>query len=177
MDNLLLGLNLIVFGAILYIWSHRSLSSANRTRDRLGIPNGDIVYSDLKQNGRVLISSDRSLAGKPDYIVKDGNRVIPVEVKSANVHRPRNSHVMQLACYCKLVEENYGVHVPYGILVYKDGKQHKIVYDQGLRRSLSTTLDEIKRHRKDGRVERNHNNARKCAACPYKSYCSKSLNG
>lgn len=106
-----------------------------------------MVYSDLDRPGRVLFSKRYSIAGKPDYIIKDAasNAYIPVEVKSGQAKRPHGNHVLQLAAYCLLVEENCNNSVPYGIIVYADGKQHKVFFDKALRSDLLRTVQEMRR--------------------------------
>ncbi len=94
-------------------------------RQASGLPEGEILYNDTgawRANNDVLHAARLRLVGKPDYLVeqRDGT-IIPVEVKSsAAPERPWDGQVLQLAAYCLLVEENFGVRPPYGILQYRD---------------------------------------------------------
>lgn len=101
--------SLFIFALALHILARRESSAARSIRGKNGIPQGEVVYSDLDRPGRTLFSKRYGIAGKPDYIIKDaaGNCHIPVEVKSGQAKRPYGNHVLQLAAYCLLVEENY----------------------------------------------------------------------
>ena len=83
---------------------------ARRGRARSGLPQGRVVYTDTGGWGRPerpLFSSQFSLTGKPDYLVTEGNSVIPIEVKSSPAPaQPYPSHVLQLrltACWSRSV--------------------------------------------------------------------------
>ena len=55
-----------------------------RTRAATGLPAGQVVYVDTRgwqKSDRPLFSNTYRLTGKPDYLVKDGRNLIPVEVK------------------------------------------------------------------------------------------------
>jgi len=112
---------------------------------------GEMIYSDLDLPGRVLFSKRYGISGRPDYIIKDAaiNAIIPVEVKSGQAKKPYWNHVLQLAAYCLLVEENYNKPVPYGLIVYADGKQHKVHFDSALRSYLLCTVKEMRRSLED----------------------------
>ncbi|MEZ4516770.1 MAG: hypothetical protein R3C44_08005 [Chloroflexota bacterium] len=57
--------------------------------------------------------------------------------------RPWEGQILQLAAYCLLVEENYGVQPPYGILQYKD-RAFAIEYTDELEDDLLLLLDEMR---------------------------------
>ena len=146
-----------------------------KEKKRLGIPKGHITYTDLDKPSKALFSRRFMIAGKPDYIVETSDGLIPVEVKSGFVRKPYNSHILQLAAYCLLMEDIYDAPVPYGIIVYEDGRQHKINYDYELRSALKDTIKEIRNNLRMGRLERNHDSIKKCAACGYRYACKERL--
>lgn len=100
---------LLISALALHILSKRESTAARSIRVKNGIPSGIVVYSDLDRPGKALFSKRYGIAGKPDYIIKDGasNAHIPVEIKSGQAYKPYRNHVLQLAAYCLLVEENY----------------------------------------------------------------------
>ncbi len=56
-----------------------------RGHTRSGLPQGRVIYTDMggwNRPERPLFSREFLLTGKPDYLVADGDDVIPVEVKS-----------------------------------------------------------------------------------------------
>jgi CRISPR-associated exonuclease Cas4 len=147
-------------------------------RKEAGIPAGRIIYSDTRGWGKVekpLYSSELELTGKPDYLVQQNGRIIPVEVKSGHApETPYDSHIYQLASYCLLVEKTYGTRPPYGIIHYEN-RDFAIEYTSELEQSLTDLLVEMKRdeHRKD--VPRSHEQAARCTRCGFKNVCDQSL--
>jgi hypothetical protein len=79
----------------------------------------EVVYQDTadREASRPLYAARYGLAGKPDYILRRREGLIPVEVKPGRrAHSPFQADVMQLAAYCLLVEESSGQAPPYGLL-------------------------------------------------------------
>ena len=180
MDLFLILYSLILFLLILAVafqlQSKRASSSAKTMRMVYGIPAGKVIYSDLDRPGKVLYSKNLGISGKPDYIVIGrGRSLIPVEIKSGRAHEPHRNHVMQLAAYCYLVEENYHRSVPYGIIVYSDGLQHRINFDKYLRSDLQATVDEMKRTLGHDCPRRMHNHKQRCRHCSFNGSCKSSL--
>jgi CRISPR-associated exonuclease Cas4 len=170
-----------------------SYLAARRASRESGLPGGQILYSDtgypagrispIEQNRhgdkqeRPLISRAYGLIGKPDYLVETDEGIIPIEVKSTKCPpngRAYDSHVMQLAAYCLLVEEAVGANVPYGIIKYSDC-EIELDYTPELRDELMELLEEIREARSAADVHRSHNDARKCAGCSMRQSCDESL--
>ncbi|MCS7062081.1 MAG: CRISPR-associated protein Cas4 [Anaerolineae bacterium] len=152
---------------------------AGRLRQQIGLPEGQIIYSDAgawRRNQRRLYSARHRLVGKPDYLVRDGAKIIPVEVKSGqSPHTPHHGHVLQLAAYCLLVEETLGVAPAHGILQYAD-RQFTIPYTPELRRELLTALDALRQavDLPTGPA-RSHSIPARCASCGVRTACDQSL--
>ncbi|MEW6070068.1 MAG: PD-(D/E)XK nuclease family protein [Candidatus Thermoplasmatota archaeon] len=102
---------------------------------------GEIIAADhstWKTLDKPLFSKHYLMAGKPDYIVRETNgQIIPIEYKarSAPKYGPYKSHILQLASYCALIEENYNKRPSYGVIAYKD-KDFKIPYTDKLRQEM-----------------------------------------
>jgi CRISPR-associated exonuclease Cas4 len=147
-------------------------------RARSGLPQGHVVYADVGGWGRLerpLFSREFLLTGKPDYLVADGNDVIPVEVKSCRAPaQPYLSHLLQLAAYCLLVKECYGRRPPYGIVKYAD-RAFEVDYTPELEDELLATLDCMWADLADGNAPRNHDEPRRCLACGYRVQCDQRL--
>jgi len=135
------------------------------------IQDGKITYSDLNAPAKPLFSRRYRIAGKPDYIVKKNDRYIPVEVKTGVYNAPQKNHVLQLAAYCQLVEENYRNFVPHGVLVYDKTKQYRIPFDPKLRFELEQSIKKMRYIIQTGQLERNHNEYHKCKSCSMRTYC------
>jgi CRISPR-associated exonuclease Cas4 len=163
----------LLFGLAVWLWMW-----ARAGRRDAGLPEGHVTYVDTgawKRAERPLFSNRYRLTGRPDYLVRVREGVIPVEVKSgAAPARPYEAHVLQLAAYCLLVEEGEARPVPYGIIKYDD-KAFEIDYTPALRERLLGTLDAIRAGLEAPDVRRNHHDARRCAACGYREGCEERL--
>jgi len=152
------------------------------TRQQTGMPVGQVIYSDVGQwqkQEKPLLSRRFGLVGRPDYLVtvretKRGRRrtvTIPVEVKS----RPApptvyDSHMLQLATYCLLVEDYFKQRPPYGLVRYADATI-KVPFTNGLRRQVLHAAEAIRRHRRAADVARQHNDPGRCHGCGYRHAC------
>ena len=165
-----LVLFLLAFGLLL-LWL------ARRTRLAAGLPPGRLISQDTlgpRRPGASLYDPVLDLAGRPDYLVEQGERLIPMEIKSGRSHAgPRSSHRLQLAAYCRLVESVYARRPPYGILQYAD-QAYAITYTRALEDELTHMLE---RMRDDlGRsLDRSHDSPERCRACSYRDGCDQSL--
>jgi CRISPR-associated exonuclease Cas4 len=167
---------LLLLTAAFYILFWKVSSSMRSMRLAYGIPDGRVIYSDLDRPAKALRSATLSISGKPDYIVKGrGRSLIPVEIKSGRAREPYRGHVLQLAAYCLLVEECYKRPVPYGIIVYSDGLQHRIDFNRALRSDLLSSIKEMRRSLGHGCPKRGHNHIQKCLHCSFNGSCQSSL--
>ncbi len=160
---------MFVFALFLLLYSALSSGKAKEIKTKYRIPEGKITYTDLDKPAKALYSRRFNLAGKPDYIVKRGDEYIPVEVKNTNAGRPYDSHIMQLASYCLLLEDS-GKKVPFGLLAYNNG-QFKISFDENLRNRVKGTMETIRSEIRSGKVERNHNQPNRCINCSLRKFC------
>ena len=133
---LLSGLGGILAAALLW-WA------AARLRKKSGLPAGRVIYSDMRtwrECPEPLYASSLNLAGKPDYLIRKWNYVLPVEVKSSAAPvEPYRSHVLQLAAYCYLVHETTDRRPPYGVLHYTN-RTFAIPYTRELQQELEDTI-------------------------------------
>ena len=136
------------------------------------IQDGKVTYADLDKPAKPFFSKKYRISGKPDYIVKKDKRYLPVELKSGSRDNPQKNHIFQLAAYCQLVEENFGAFVPYGVLVYSDGYQFNIPFDPKIRFELETTINEMRKVIKTGKINISLKDTNKCRNCSMKIYCN-----
>ena len=139
------------------------------------IQEGRIIYSDLNKPEKPFFSKRYRIVGKPDYVVRMNKHYIPIEVKTGLRNKPQKSHIFQLAGYCHLLEENYGVFVPYGILVYNNMYQYKIPFDPKIRFEFESILKNMRNSMKTGIILRNHNDYNRCKSCSMQTYCDDRL--
>ena len=158
--------------AILFFWQ------SNRQRSEAGLPGGRVIYTDTRGWSKLekpLFYAALELTGKPDYLVEQNGKIIPVEVKSGRApDAPYDSHIYQLASYCLLVEKTYHKRPPYGIIHYED-KDFSVEYTHELEQSLLELITEMKRDGMKKEVERSHEQASRCKRCGFRSVCDQSL--
>jgi CRISPR-associated exonuclease Cas4 len=164
---------LIIISLIFLLASRKKGAAAKKARSEYGIPHGQVVYTDLNRPAKPLFSKKHKIAGKPDYIVKDEQlkTFIPVEVKSGKARRPHRGHVLQIAAYCLLVEEAYETQVPYGLIVYADGKQHRIDFDDALRSQVLLAANEMRHCLRKGFVNEGKRLRGRCRSCSVRGDC------
>lgn len=152
---------------------------ARHLRRQSGLPAGDVIYTDSGTwypNTESFYAMDLRLVGRPDYLVEqaDGS-LIPVELKSSRAaDEPWEGHVLQLAAYCLLVEENFGVRPHYGILQYQD-RAFAIDYTEELEGELLDLLAQIHEDSFEAELERDHNDWHRCAGCGVRDHCYQRL--
>jgi CRISPR-associated exonuclease Cas4 len=151
---------------------------AGRLRTNSQLPEGEVVYSDTgawKRNDQVLYSKKYRLSGKPDYLIRHKNSLVPVELKSGRAPaKPHAGHVLQLAAYCLLAEEALGKPVREGIIQYGD-TQHVVAYDAELQDKLLATLQSMRADLTAGDDSRNHQEPRRCRSCGVREACDQRL--
>jgi CRISPR-associated exonuclease Cas4 len=162
----------LLIAALFLFWQ------ASRQRKASGLPAGRIIYSDTSQWGKVekpLYDSMLNLTGKPDYLVEHGQFTIPVEVKSGRAPaEPYDTHIFQLAAYCRLVEHSMGKRPPYGILHYAN-QTFAIDYTPELESTLLDVLAQIRIQERHGEADRSHDQPGRCAHCGYRNHCDQRL--
>ncbi|HEX8847418.1 MAG TPA: CRISPR-associated protein Cas4 [Pyrinomonadaceae bacterium] len=170
-----------------------SYVAARRASKRNGLPSGRLLYSDTGfAVGRIapaekdrqgvrqekpLISRSYGLIGRPDYLVRTDEGIVPIEVKSTKCPpdgRPYDSHVFQLAAYCLLVEDVLGENVPHGIIRYSDNELI-LDYTSELKDELVFLLEEMSEARLAADVHRSHEDARRCRGCSMREACDEAL--
>ncbi|NLF12439.1 MAG: CRISPR-associated protein Cas4 [Anaerolineaceae bacterium] len=151
---------------------------ARGQRRQAGLPAGRLVYVDTgawNRCERPMFSNQYRLTGRPDYLVTGREGVIPVEVKSGVAPAaPYVAHVLQLAAYCLLVEEQEHCRPPHGIIKYDD-RAFEIEYTPALRARLLATLDAIRADLWAGDVEPNHHEPGRCRGCGQRTVCGRRL--
>lgn len=175
-QTLLLLVAVLLLAGLVMLWV------SARQRSSSGLPSGRVIYSDTRAWNEVqepLYDKELRLTGKPDYLVQQGELLIPVEVKSSRVaSAPYDSHIYQLAAYLWLVQQSYGVRPPYGILHYPN-RTVAIDYTPELEQSFLDLIEEIRQDEKrSGRgqeVDRSHESAVRCMRCGFRQICDQAL--
>ncbi len=158
--------------ALLFFWQ------SNRQRKAAGLPGGRIIYADTHGWNKVekpLYHHALGLTGKPDYLVEQNGRIIPVEVKSGRAPKaPYDSHIFQLASYCLLVEKTYNTRPPYGIIHYEN-RDFAVEYTKELENALIDLLADMRQDEWKRNLPRSHEQASRCRRCGYRTVCEERL--
>ncbi len=171
MPTIILILILLLL-ALYLLWQ-----GASRRHDA-GLPGGRIIYSDTRGWGAVeeaFYDPVWDLTGKPDYLIRDGKGLIPVEVKSGRTpNAPYDSHIYQLAAYCLLVERVMNVRPTHGLIKYPQ-RTFQVDYTPALERRLKELLDEIRASQRKQTLDRSHATPARCTGCGYRNICDQKI--
>lgn len=168
----------IAVGLIVFGWWAGQRSTT--LRQQTGLPEGRLVYADKhgqpwQPTPQPFYSAEYGLVGKPDYLVKTGQGIVPLEVKSGSApETPYLGHLLQLAAYCLLVETTTQQKPPYGLLKY-DNALYEVDFTEELRMELLAVLEEMREAKQRANVSRSHQQAAKCLACGFNRICSEAL--
>ena len=156
-----------------------STEKIDKLRDDYKLGETDIETPDgLTKETPVLKSENYNLAGRPDYLIKEGNMRIPVEVKTGRRPKaPFFSHVLQIGAYCLLSEETFVGKPSFGQIRYGfDSDPHEVKWDSDLKALVIEKLEEMNDILK-GNMEahRNHKRVGKCNNCSRRKGCPERL--
>lgn len=158
--------------AALFFWQ------AHQQQKQAGLPGGRVVYTDTRGWGKLekpLYDARLGLTGKPDYLIEQGEMLIPVEVKTGRTpSAPYDSHIFQLAAYCLLVQRTYGTRPPHGLIHYPR-RTFQVDYTPQLERQLLDLLDEMRAAQHKRSVPRSHDQPARCARCGFRNICDQRL--
>ena len=169
---MLILIAILTLSGILLLWI------SGQQRRSVGLPSGRVIFADHNQWGRVektLYDPTFNLTGKPDYLIEQGDVIIPVEVKSGRGKTaPYDSHIYQLAAYCLLVEQSYGMRPPYGILQYSN-QDIAVDYTPQLEQEIIGLLRDIRSQERRRNIGRSHHSSNRCRRCSYLAACDQAL--
>lgn len=151
---------------------------AHKQEQASGLPGGKVIYADTKNWSAVeapFYDAALGLTGKPDYLVRQGDQIIPVEVKSTEVAGgPYEGHILQLAAYCLLIARHFRQRPRYGILHYPR-RTYRVDYTPQLEAALRKQLAEMRAVENSKEFHRSHTSAGRCKRCGYRSLCTEKL--
>ncbi|MFO7676455.1 MAG: Dna2/Cas4 domain-containing protein [bacterium] len=107
---------LILAGLCLLLWLALPLVFPRRVA---GLPHGEVVYSGHDSRAESLHAPGFGLSGKPDYVVRQGEELVPVEPKSGRASKKLYDSVrMQVIAQALLVEAEFGKRPTHGLVKY-----------------------------------------------------------
>jgi CRISPR-associated exonuclease Cas4 len=138
-----------------------------------GLPPGTVAYDDAGASGKVIRAARYGLAGKPDYLLRQGDDVIPFELKpKRTASLPYRSDVLQVAAYGLLVEARFGKWPSHGVVGYRSAN-HEVAFTGELRSELLAVMAAMRADLDRDDVEPNHHSAARCKACGLRQACGR----
>jgi CRISPR-associated exonuclease Cas4 len=165
-----------LIGASFFLYrSLKQYELASFTRRKQKV-HSQLTYIDSKEmKPKLLVSKKHGLSGRPDYVLLVDEHHLPVELKTGRVPSgPLFSHILQVAAYCLLLEEEFGIAPPHGIIRYGQAES-EIEYDENLKQLVISKLAEMRELMKTGKAHRNHNKPGKCKSCSRRTICPEKL--
>jgi len=163
---------LLVLAALALFWI------AAHQRRTAGLPAGRVISADTSRWGKVekpLYDSLLDLTGKPDYLLEQTGRLIPIEIKSSRVvQAPYDGHIFQLAAYCLLIHRTFGKRPPHGILHYPN-QTFSIEYTDQLETTLLEIISDMRQQEHLKEISRSHASLSKCQRCGFRSMCDQAV--
>lgn len=117
-----------------------------------------------------LRSARYGLVGRPDQLVRVGRAFIPVEQKPTS-RRLQPSHILQVAAQCLLVQEEYGIRPPCGLVILAGGERQHVEFSASLEKQLLDTIAEMRAYLETGRVPEPSWVPSKCRRCGFQATC------
>jgi CRISPR/Cas system-associated exonuclease Cas4 (RecB family) len=166
----MIGLILFVLAVVaLLLW-------LNLRRHQTALTEGEIVYeaAGTTRIDEALVSPRYKLVGRPDYVVRMPQGLVPVEVKSRSCCKGPHDSESQLFAYCLLVEEKMGAPVRSGILRYAD-RDLTVSFGERERAWVLGLLEQMQQSRNFRDVARSHSHERRCQRCGVRANCGQAL--
>ena len=173
---LIIGIGWMLIAAFFLYKLLLSTEKIDQLRDDYNLGEETIETPDgLTEETPVLKSQKYNLAGRPDYMIKENDLRIPVEVKTGRRPKaPFFSHVLQIGAYCLLSEETFQKSPSHGQIRYGfENEPHNVDWEPKLKTLVLEKIEEMndvlegrtKAHRNHKRVGKCNNFSRR-KGCP-----------
>ena len=176
---LIIGIGWMLIAAFFLYKLLLSTEKIDQLRDDYNLGEETIETPDgLTEETPVLKSIKYNLAGRPDYMIKENDLKIPVEVKTGRRPKaPFFSHVLQIGAYCLLSEETFRTSPSHGQIRYGfENEPHNVEWEPKLKTLVIEKIEEMNDIR-EGRTKahRNHKRVGKCNSCSRRKGCPERL--
>ena len=176
---LIIGIGWMLIAAFFLYKLLLSTEKIDQLRDDYNLGEETIETPDgLTEETPVLKSRKYNLAGRPDYMIKENDLRIPVEVKTGRRPKaPFFSHVLQIGAYCLLSEETFQKSPTHGQIRYGfENEPHNVDWEPKLKTLVLEKIEEMN-DVLEGRTKahRNHKRVGKCNSCSRRKGCPERL--
>ena len=176
---LIIGIGWMLIAAFFLYKLLLSTERIDQLRDDYNLGEETIETPDgLTEETPVLKSRKYNLAGRPDYMIKENDLRIPVEVKTGRRPKaPFFSHVLQIGAYCLLSEETFQKSPSHGQIRYGfENEPHNVDWEPKVKTLVLEKIEEMN-DVLEGRTKahRNHKRVGKCNNCSRRKGCPERL--
>ena len=176
---LIIGIGWMLIAAFFLYKLLLSTEKIDQLRDDYNLGEESIETPDgLTEETPILKSRKYNLAGRPDYMIKENNLRIPVEVKTGRRPKaPFFSHILQIGAYCLLSEETFRTSPSHGQIRYGfENEPHNVEWEPKLKTLVLEKIEEMN-DILEGRTKahRNHKRVGKCNSCSRRKGCPERL--
>ena len=176
---LIIGIGWMLVASVFLYRLLLSTEKIDQLRDDYKLGEEKIETPDgLTEDTPILKSRKYNLAGRPDYMIKENDLHLPVEVKTGRRPKaPFFSHVLQIGAYCLLSEETFQKSPSHGQIRYGfENEPHNVEWEPKLKNLVVEKIEEMN-DILDGKMEahRNHKRAGKCNNCSRRKGCPERL--
>ena len=176
---LIIGIGWMLVASVFLYRLLLSTEKIDQLRDDYKLGEEKIETPDgLTEDTPILKSRKYNLAGRPDYMIKENDLHLPVEVKTGRRPKaPFFSHVLQIGAYCLLSEETFQKSPSHGQIRYGfENEPHNDEWEPKLKNLVVEKIEEMN-DILDGKMEahRNHKRAGKCNNCSRRKGCPERL--
>ena len=176
---LIIGIGWMLIAAFFLYKLLLSTEKIDQLRDDYIFGDESIETQDgLTEESPFLKSRKYNLAGRPDYMIKENDLRIPVEVKTGRRPKaPFFSHVLQIGAYCLLSEETFQKSPSHGQIRYGfENEPHNVDWEPKLKTLVLEKIEEMN-DVLEGRTKahRNHKRVGKCNNCSRRKGCPERL--
>lgn len=120
-----------------------------------------------------LYSAEKGLHGICDALLISDEKLVPLEFKLTSTFKPRRGHILQLAIYGVLAEEQLGKPCEQMFILYGDkGKMHRVKLNQTLRSDLMRVVQAMKENLKSPLLPASPATNAQCGQCEYLNFCA-----
>ena len=131
------------------------------------------INNPVLQHNVHLHSQQYGMHGICDAVVISENEICVLEFKIARSDKPQKGHVMQLAAYALMAEEQLQLPCRHLFILYGDkGKTHHITFTAELKKELLGIIENIRSSLEKPLLPHSPATEAQCGQCEYLNFCA-----
>jgi len=172
---------LAIVSVVLWV-AARLLAAGSGVAPGATVVSSDVTVADHRAPGPMLVDPVAAIRGRPDYLLREGAGLVPIEVKPMRTARALyESDRVQVGAYLMLVRSSSpGEFAGYGRVRYRDA-EFTVALTPELEGRCVALAALVRAARvvdvSGAGIHRTHENAGKCRGCAVRGACGESLAG